>query len=101
MDSDRPDELRKAVELMRGGDSGAARTLLIDHVMRNPGSELGWMLLSYVLVDRAQQVDCLERVLRINPQNEKARERLAELITPPPPMRAAAPPAVAAAGSTR
>ncbi|HLC33534.1 MAG TPA: hypothetical protein VJJ70_00860 [Anaerolineales bacterium] len=98
MDSDRPDELRKAVELMRGGDSGAARTLLIDHVMRNPGSELGWMLLSYVLVDRAQQVDCLERVLRINPQNEKARERLAELITPPPPMRAAAPPAVAAAG---
>ena len=93
MDSDRPDELRKAVELMRGGDSGAARTLLIDHVMRNPGSELGWMLLSYVLTDRAQKVDCLERVLRINPHNEKAREHLAELITPPPPMRAAAPPA--------
>ncbi len=97
MDSDRPDELRKAVELMRGGDSGAARTLLIDHVMHNPNSELGWMLLSYVLADRAQQVDCLERVLRINPHNEKARERLAELITPPPPVRAGTPPAIPAA----
>jgi len=71
---------------MRSGDSGAARKLLIDHVMRNPGSELGWMLLSYVLSDRVQQVDCLERVLRINPLNEKARERLAELITPPLPI---------------
>jgi len=98
MDSDRPDELRKAVELMRGGDTGAARTLLIDHVMRNPASELGWMLLSYVLTDRAQQVDCLERVLRINAHNEKARERLAELITPPPPMRAAGPPPMSPAG---
>ena len=85
MDTDRPDELRTAVDLMRSGDSGAARKLLIDHVMRNPGSELGWMLLSYVLSDRVQQIDCLERVLRINPLNEKARERLAELITPPLP----------------
>jgi hypothetical protein len=95
METDRPDELRNAVDLMRAGESGAARKLLIDHVMRNPGSELGWMLLSYLLSDRSQQIDCLERVLRINPQNEKARERLAELITPPLPETPAAPVATA------
>ena len=79
------EELRTAVDLLKEGKVAEARVLLIDAVTQNPRDELGWFLLSFAVRDPKQQVDCLERVLRINPSNSNARARLEKLGGTPPP----------------
>jgi hypothetical protein len=73
-----PDELRQAANLIRTGKSAEARPILARYVQQHPESEQGWLLLSMVLSERSQRIDCLERVLKINPGNSLARERLAQ-----------------------
>jgi len=93
-----PDELRQAANLIRTGKSTDARPILARYVQLHPESEQGWLLLSMVLRERSQQIDCLERVLKINPENSLARERLSQFqsarpagpATPAPPRPAAA-----------
>ncbi len=89
-----PEELRQAGNLIRAGRSGEARPLLARYVQLHPDSEQGWLLLSMVLHDRAQQIDCLERVLKINPGSSLARERLAQfrVAGQAPPASPSAPP---------
>ncbi len=89
-----PDELRQAGNLIRAGRSAEARPVLARYVQLHPDSEQGWLLLSMVLRDRAQQIDCLERVLKINPGNGLARERLAQfqVARQAPPASPSAPP---------
>jgi hypothetical protein len=73
-----PEELRQAGNLIRAGRSAEARPVLARYVQQHPDSEQGWLLLSMVLRERSQQIDCLERALQINPGNGLARERLAQ-----------------------
>lgn len=73
-----PEELRQAGNLIRAGRSAEARPLLARYMQLHPESEQGWLLLSMVLHERSQQIDCLERVLQINPGNGLALERLAQ-----------------------
>jgi len=89
-----PEELRQAGKLIRAGRSAEARPVLARYLQQHPDSEEGWLLLSMVLRDRAQQIDCLERVLKINPGNGLARERLAQfrVAAQAPPAAPAAPP---------
>lgn len=99
------DELRQAANLIRAGRGGEARPILARFLQANPASEDGWLLLSMVLRDRRQQMDCLERVLRLNPQNGVALERMAQMraraaaagsqASAPAPADRAAPPAPA------
>lgn len=86
-----PDELRSAANLIRSGRGGEARPILARYVQAHPDSEQGWLLLSMVLRERQQQMDCLARVLSINPANGVALERMAQIRA-----RAAAPSAPAA-----
>jgi len=74
-----PDELRSAANLIRSGRGGEARPILARYVQAHPDSEQGWLLLSMVLRDRQQQMDCLARVLNINPANGVALERITQL----------------------
>jgi len=87
-----PEELRQAANLIRSGRGGEARPILARYVQAHPDSEQGWLLLSMVLRDRQQQMDCLGRVLSINPANGVALERMAQL------RARMAPPAGAATG---
>jgi hypothetical protein len=73
------DELKQAASLIRAGRGGEARPILARFLQANPASEDGWLLLSMVLRDRQQRIDCLQRALRLNPANGVALERLAEL----------------------
>lgn len=98
------DELRQAAELLRAGRRGDAERILIALVSRRPDSDMGWLLLSYALVDPRQRLECASRAAKLNPANERARKRLAELTTaarsvpppPPGPSIPASPPRVAA-----
>lgn len=73
------DELKQAASLIRAGRGGEARPILARFLQANPASEDGWLLLSMVLRDRQQRIDCLQRVLRLNPGNAVALERLTQL----------------------
>ncbi len=74
------DPLTTATQLVKTGRLEQAKEVLSKFLMNNPSSEQGWLLMSFVLSDAAQQKDCLERVLRINPNNTVAQSRLAHLL---------------------
>src|SRR4029079_17673312 len=92
--------LAQGQDAARKGDKPAARTLLTQVVERDPHNELAWMWLSGVVEEPEEQQICLENVLVINPQNDKARRGLDFVSTktgiPPhyPSAEAEQPPAV-------
>jgi hypothetical protein len=107
MSSSSPQALQRAAAYLQAGKPHLARPLLIEVVRQQPDSEEGWLLLSQAVVEQQQKIDCLQRVLRINPGNVEAQRRLQQLLSPPeevavplvtpPPAAAAAPPAQMAA----
>jgi twitching motility two-component system response regulator PilG len=57
-------------------DHTLARTLLHAAVEQDPGHELAWLWLASVAESSREAVACLEKVLQINPGNERARVSL-------------------------
>lgn len=72
----------RAIAAIEAGDRGLARRLLAELVQGNARNELGWLRLASVVDDRRQMIDCLRRVLAINPHNVTAREWLAQVERP-------------------
>ncbi len=74
-------------ELLLGEDKAEeARLLLFAYLKRNPASAPAWWILSRAVEDVQQEMDCLERLLRLDPAHAQARARLDELKpTPAPP----------------
>ena len=79
--------LRRADDLIRTGKPEYAQPILIEFLRQYPRSEQGWLLLSLAVYERDKQMDSLQMVLRLNPNNSIARSRLAQL-----KMEAAQPP---------
>lgn len=79
--------LLRIEQLLNAGKQQEARLLLVDFIQLNPASSRAWWLLSLTVTDTNRQVACLRRVLRLDPENKPARERLAKLISqiPEPP----------------
>lgn len=78
------DILLRIEQLLGAGRQQEATPLLVEFIKLNPASARAWWLLSLVVTDVNQQVDCLQRVIRLEPNNEPARERLVKLINQPP-----------------
>jgi peroxiredoxin len=70
------DILLRIERLLRLGKQEEARLLLMEFLRLNPSSARAWWLMSLTITDINQQMDCLERVLLLDPENELARERL-------------------------
>ncbi len=77
------DALRRAEDYLQAGKPQLAQSLLTEFVRQNPASERGWLLLSQAVTGQSQKIDCLQRVLRINPANAEAQTRLTRLLAPP------------------
>lgn len=73
------DVLLQAYTQIKAGNLPNARTLLGKFIRNNPNSERAWLLMSLAVAEPAQQRDCLQRVLLINPFNTDAQSRLAQL----------------------
>ncbi len=100
MSQPNPDPLKQAQDYIRSGDLPRAQRLLVDFVKQNPNSEQGWFLLSQAVADPKRKVDCLQRVLRLNPANAEAQRQLVKAMAAPaapvtPPATEASPPASA------
>jgi tetratricopeptide (TPR) repeat protein len=67
----------QAVAAIKANDNEKARRLLVEVVRTNPRHEQAWLALASVLTDMAQAVDCLKRVLILNPNNTTAKDWLA------------------------
>jgi tetratricopeptide (TPR) repeat protein len=67
---------RSAVKLIEAGNRSRGRTILEQIIAENKDNERAWMAMSGLSEDDEEQVTALENVIRINPNNFKARERL-------------------------
>jgi hypothetical protein len=83
MSSSLPQTLQRAAAYLQAGKPQLARPLLIGVVKQQPNSEEAWLLLSQAVPEQRQKIDCLQRVLRINPGNVEAQTRLRLLLSPP------------------
>jgi tetratricopeptide (TPR) repeat protein len=70
----------QAKAAMVGRDRHLARQLLAEVVTAEPNHAEAWLLLASVVEDVDNAVDCLRRVLALNPDNNRARERLTQAL---------------------
>ncbi len=66
--------LRDAIAAYRSGNKSQAREMLLEAVALDEHHEQAWLWLSAVVDSVEDQITCLENVLTINPNNEKARQ---------------------------
>ena len=71
--------LAQAKQLVRIGKKRDARILLKKFLEQNPDSEEAWWIMSFAVPDLEHQVQCLEKILQINPERQQARQKLEEL----------------------
>lgn len=85
--------LRTGIQAAQSGNKAAARRLLEQVVEQDPNNELAWMWMASVVESAAERRSCLQKVLAINPNNERARQALDKLPqeTPPPRRETPAP----------
>lgn len=72
-------QLEVADALVRAHQNREAANLLIPLLKENPQVEEGWLLLSYAIQDPKKKRECLQKVLVLNPNHARAKERLAKL----------------------
>ncbi len=71
--------VREGISALRSGRKEEARTLLLRAVENDQYHEEAWLWLSAVVDTPEEQRTCLENVLAINPNNEKAKQGLSVL----------------------
>lgn len=72
-------KLEAGIAAARRGDRAAARRLLESVTLADPNNEAAWMWLASVASSRNERREALERVLTINPDNERARTALEQM----------------------
>jgi len=70
---------RAAEQAAARRDAATAYRLLRSVLLEHPTFVPAWITMSKVVTDSAQQRECLERALLIDPQNKLARERIEQI----------------------
>ncbi len=78
-------KLRTGIDAAKRGDRATARRMLEQVIGADDSNEMAWLWLASVVNTAAERRTCLERVLQINPRNERAREALRRLNSPGTP----------------
>jgi tetratricopeptide (TPR) repeat protein len=76
-----PDLVHQAIAAAKAGRRGEARALLARVLRRNPQHVTAWLWMSGVVDSPQEQVECLRRVLAIDPENPVAQKGLASTRT--------------------
>jgi len=65
--------LQQGVNAAKAGDKAQARLLLQQVIGKDADNIVGWLWLASVSDDAQQRFDCIQRVLSLDPTNERAR----------------------------
>jgi hypothetical protein len=79
------DLLQQGIAAYKSGQRDEARRIFIAVVKQSPDSERAWGWMNNVCNTDQERIHCLKQVVRINPKNEKAQQRLNRLLAPPSP----------------
>jgi cytochrome c biogenesis protein CcmG/thiol:disulfide interchange protein DsbE len=86
MEEQSPQILEYAELLLDEEKKQEARLLLVAYIKRNPTSADAWWVMSRAVEDEKQELDCLERALRLDPAHEQSRLRMEALKNPSTPL---------------
>ena len=75
------DLLRHAISAIKSGDKALGKKLLVQVLEQDSKNEFAWLWLSQCVTSHEQKLDCIKRVLEINPNNATAQKELARLQT--------------------
>jgi hypothetical protein len=75
--------LQNGITAFKSSKREDARKYLIAAVKENPKDENAWGWLYQVANNDNERIECLKKVTTINPNNEKARQLLNQLLAPP------------------
>jgi hypothetical protein len=76
-------ELGKAIELIKGGNIGEGKEILLDLLEQNDQNEEAWAWLHECGNSNFEKIYCLQSVLELDPHNEDAKVKLAQLTGKP------------------
>jgi hypothetical protein len=77
------DLLQQAARLVEAGQKEQARRVIRQILLQDIDNLAAWEYLCQACYTPQEEIDCLERILEIQPDNERARQRL-RLLRPPP-----------------
>jgi hypothetical protein len=86
------DKLQQAYQLIRSGEKTEAVKLLLPIVRAEPDNADAWWLLANAVDKSDQAKRALQQVLKVRPNDQRARRFLEQLGGTPPPARTAPPP---------
>jgi thioredoxin-like negative regulator of GroEL len=72
------EKLQQAITSIKSGNQQLGQQLLAQVLQEQPDNELGWLWMSAVVSEDKRRY-CIERVLRINPNNQRAKQALEQL----------------------
>lgn len=73
------DLLRQAISAIKSGDKVLGKQLLVQVLEQDSRNEFAWLWLSKCVSSHEQKLDCIKRVLKINPNNATAQKELSRL----------------------
>jgi hypothetical protein len=79
MNRDTANALRKAAEHLKSGDTKAARSIVLQILRDEPENIQAWYILSFSVPRKDKQIQALQQLLQLDPNNEKAINRLQKL----------------------
>ncbi len=74
--------LKQADYNFQRGNRDLAKKYLAELLAQYPNEEAGWMLLARVVEEKERKIECYERVVKINPNNNEAKIGLIRLTSP-------------------
>jgi len=72
---------QQGIEAMRRGDKNTARQLLQQAIQLNPKDINAWLWLSGAVSTDQERLNCLQQVIKIDPENSVAAKGIAQLIS--------------------
>ena len=73
------DLLQQGITAYKAGKRDEARNIFITVVKQSPDSQPAWAWLYDASNNDQERIHCLKQILRINPKNEKAKQKLDSL----------------------
>ena len=70
---------RTVIQMAKQGQTKAALNLVRDHVKQHPNDVDGWWLLANMVKNPEIQRRCLEKIIELDPDHTKARQKLSQL----------------------